>query len=85
MDLESEQQSSPPPRTCRISFVSVTKRNLQSDYSLLKNTDWQTALLILGTICLINCFFGLLFKPLNEKGTKVTACGDFILNIFARF
>lgn len=31
---------------------------------LLEYTDWQMALIILSGICLLNCGFGLLFKPL---------------------
>ena len=31
---------------------------------MLATFAWQHCLLILGGICIINCFFGLLFKPL---------------------
>ena len=33
---------------------------------LVRHTDWKLALGILGGICLFNCFFGLLFKPLPK-------------------
>ena len=33
-------------------------------HRLLEYTDWQMALIILSGICLLNCGFGLLFKPL---------------------
>ena len=33
---------------------------------LVRHTDWKLALGILGCICLFNCFFGLLFKPLPK-------------------
>jgi len=33
---------------------------------LLATYDWKTVLLILGGICLTNCLFGLLFKPLSK-------------------
>jgi len=33
---------------------------------LLTVTDWKMALVILGGICLVNCFFALLFKPLPK-------------------
>ena len=34
---------------------------------LLTTFSWQTALLILGGICVGNCFFALLFKPIPES------------------
>jgi len=37
---------------------------------LLEHTDWQVALLILSGICLLNCFFALLFKPLPVHQEK---------------
>lgn len=33
---------------------------------LLDTYDWKVVLLILGGICLLNCFFGMLFKPLPK-------------------
>jgi len=37
---------------------------------LLTTFSWQTALLILGGICIGNCFFALLFKPIPELSYK---------------
>ena len=33
---------------------------------LLNTYDWKTCLVILGGICFVNCFFGLMFKPLPK-------------------
>jgi len=43
---------------------------------LLTTFSWQTALLILGGICIGNCFFALLFKPIPEsyKEPEVETC-----------
>ena len=43
---------------------------------LLTTFSWQTALLILGGICIGNCFFALLFKPIPES-YKVGDFDDF--------
>ena len=44
---------------------------------LLTTFSWQTALLILGGICIGNCFFALLFKPIPELSYKVEGtCHD---------
>jgi len=43
---------------------------------LLTTFSWQTALLILGGICIFNCIFALLFKPIPEsyKEPEVETC-----------
>merc|ERR1719317_624894 len=42
---------------------------------LLTTFSWQTALLILGGICMGNCVFALFFKPIPEcKDPEVETC-----------
>jgi len=41
---------------------------------MLNTYSWQTALLILAAICITNCFFGLLFKPLPDHKDEKESC-----------
>ena len=47
------------------------------------STDWQMALIILGCICLSNCLFAFMFKPLSSsdcKNNDTTEASDTIIN-----
>jgi len=37
---------------------------------MIEVTDWKTALLFLSGLCLTNCLFGLLFKPLTSSSSE---------------
>ena len=54
-----------------IVIVIVTVIIMKIMIRLLTTFSWQTALLILGGICIGNCFFALLFKPIPELSYKV--------------
>ena len=45
---------------------------------LLEYSDWKVALIILSGICLLNCVFGCLFKPLSTQQVRIRRFVEFL-------
>ena len=48
---------------------------------LLEYSDWKVALIILSGICLLNCVFGCLFKPLSTQQVRIMSRAGQIIGI----
>ena len=53
--------------------------------ALLEYSDWKVALIILSGICLLNCLFGCLFKPLTTQQVRIMMCLEILCNSLNHF